>query len=51
MISKLNNAITLFKNRKLEDAEILCSEIIKEDPKNISTLNLLGIILFKKKKI
>ena len=50
MISKLNTAITLFKNRKLEDAEILCSEIIKEDPKNISTLNLLGIILFKKKK-
>ena len=51
MISKLNTAITLFKNRELDNAEKLCFEILKKDPKNISTLNLLGIILFQKKKI
>ena len=50
MISKLNTAVTLFKNRQLDDAEKLCFEILEEDPKNISTLNLLGIILFQKKK-
>ena len=50
MISKINTAIKLFKNRKLEDAKNLCFEIIKLDPNNISVLNLLGIILYEKKE-
>ena len=49
MISKINTAINLFKKRKLDDAKNLCFEIIKENPKNVATLNLLGIILFQKK--
>ena len=50
MISKINTAIKLFKNRKLEDAKNLCFEIIEINPNNISALNLLGIILFQKKE-
>ena len=44
-------AIQYHKNKKLNLAEKLYSEVIKKDPTHIRSLNNLGIIFFFSKKI
>ena len=46
----IKNAIALFQNGKLDEAQKKCEEIKKNDPLNLLNLNLFGIILFQKKK-
>ena len=46
----IKNAITLFQSGQLNKAQEVCSEIKKQDPENLTNLNLLGIILFQKKE-
>ena len=50
MKPNLNDAVYFFQKGKIDMAEKICLEILNSDPKNLINLNLLGIILFKKKK-
>ena len=50
MKSKFNDAVSLFQKGNIDMAEKICLEIFNSDPKNLINLNLLGIILFKKKE-
>jgi protein O-GlcNAc transferase len=47
---KFQKALNFFQKGQLVQAEKLCTEIEKENSKDINNLNLLSIILFKKKK-
>ena len=49
MSSEFKEAVSLFKKGQLKNAEKICENILKNEPKNFNNLNLLGIILFQKK--
>ena len=48
MSSEFKEAVSLFKKGQLKNAEKICENILKNEPKNFNNLNLLGIILFQK---
>lgn len=50
MNTNIQNAIALFQSGQLDKAQEICTEIRKQDPQNLISLNLLGIILFQKKE-
>ena len=49
MESELKNAVTFFENNKLNDAEKICLNIYKKNPKNFDNLRLLNFTYYKKK--
>ena len=50
MIESLNKGIALHKAGKLEEAKKIYEEILKKDPNNFDTINLLGVIFLQFKE-
>ena len=46
-----NKALNFFNKKEFDKAKEICQKILKENPKNLNTLLLIGVIAFKKKNI
>ena len=49
MNSKIKKAISLYENKKLNKAEEICLEILKEQPNHFESLRLLSLICYLNK--
>ena len=47
---KIQTVLALYKSRNLVDAEKLCKDLIKQNPKQVYLYNLLGLILAENRK-